>query len=69
MVDQKTITKEEKPQLYMITEKQKTAVNILMRVVKEAVDRDTFSSEEIEKINKMISQLIKFDAWGKNENI
>lgn len=62
MVDQKTITKEEKPQLYMITEKQKTAVNILMRVVKEAVDRDTFSSEEIEKINKMISQLIKFDV-------
>jgi len=62
MVDQKTITKEEKPQLYMITEKQKTAVNILMRVVKEAVDRDAFSSEEIEKINKMISQLIKFDV-------
>jgi hypothetical protein len=61
MVDQKTITKEEKPQLYMITEKQKTAVNILMCVVKEAVDRDAFSSEEIEKIQKMINQLIKFD--------
>jgi hypothetical protein len=61
MVDQKVITKEEKPQLYMITEKQKTAVNILMRVVKEAVDREAFSSDEVEKINKMISQLIKFD--------
>ena len=56
------MTQENKPQLYMITEKQKTAVNILMRVIKEAVDREIFSSEEVEKIQKMINQLIKFDA-------
>jgi len=62
MVDQKIVKKEEKTQLYMITEKQKTAVNILMTVIKEAVNREAFSFEEVEKIQKMINQLIKFDA-------
>ena len=62
MVNQTTMIQETKPQLYMITEKQKTAINVLMKVVKEAVDRETFSSDEIEKIQKMINQLIKFDV-------
>jgi len=62
MVNQTTMIQETKPQLYMITEKQKTAINVLMKVIKEAVDRETFSSDEIEKIQKMINQLIKFDA-------
>ena len=61
MVNQEVIEKKEKDKLYMITEKQKTAINVLMKVLKEAVDRDAFESEEIQKIQKMINQLIKFD--------
>jgi len=55
------MNQENKQQLYMITEKQKTAINVLMKVLKEAVDRDAFETNEIQKIQKMINQLIKFD--------
>jgi hypothetical protein len=51
----------EKQQLYMITEKQKKAVNVLMHVVKAAVERAAFNEDEIEKIQKTINQLVKFD--------
>lgn len=61
MVSQEVIEKKEKDKLYMITEKQKTAINVLMKVLKEAVDRDAFETDEIQKIQKMINQLIKFD--------
>lgn len=53
---------ENKKQLYMITESQRKAVNILLKVLNEAVIRDAFEEEEIIKIQKMINQLIKFDA-------
>ena len=59
MVDQ-TVVKEKK-QLYMITEKQRKAINVLMRVVNEAVIRAAFDENEIEKIQKTIDQLVRFD--------
>lgn len=61
MVNQEAIEKKEKDGLYMITEKQKIAINVLMKVLKEAVDRNAFESDEVQKIQKMINQLIKFD--------
>ena len=59
MVDQTVI--KEKKQLYMITEKQRKAINVLMRVVNEAVIRAAFDENEIQKIQKTIDQLVKFD--------
>ncbi len=59
MVDQTVI--KEKKQLYMITEKQRKAINVLMRVVNEAVIRAAFDENEIEKIQKTIDQLVRFD--------
>ena len=53
---------ENKKQLYMITESQRKAVNVLLKVLNEAVIRDAFEEEEIIKIQKMINQLLKFDA-------
>ena len=45
----------------MITEKQKTAINVLLKVLNEAVKRSAFEEEEIQKIQKMINQIVKFD--------
>jgi hypothetical protein len=59
MVNQEVI--KEKKQLYMITEKQRKAINVLMRVVNEAVIRAAFDENEIQKIQKTIDQLVKFD--------
>ncbi len=59
MVNQEII--KEKKQLYMITEKQRKAINVLMRVVNEAVIRAAFDENEIEKIQKTIDQLVRFD--------
>ncbi len=59
MVDQTVI--KEKKQLYMITEKQRKAINVLMRVVNEAVIRAAFDENEIQKIQKTIDQLVRFD--------
>jgi len=52
---------ENKKQLYMITENQRKAVNVLLKVLNEAVIRDAFEEEEIIKIQKTINQLLKFD--------
>ncbi len=59
MVNQEII--KEKKQLYMITEKQRKAINVLMRVVNEAVIRAAFNENEIEKIQKTVDQLVRFD--------
>jgi hypothetical protein len=59
MVNQEVI--KEKKQLYMITEKQRKAINVLMRVVNEAVIRAAFDENEIQKIQKTIDQLVRFD--------
>ena len=59
MVNQEII--KEKKQLYMITEKQRKAINVLMRVVNEAVIRAAFDENEIQKIQKTIDQLVRFD--------
>ncbi len=59
MVNQKNINSNQ--QLYMITEKQKTAINVLLKVLNEAVKRSAFEEEEIQKIQKMINQIVKFD--------
>ena len=59
MVNQEVV--KEKKQLYMITEKQRKAINVLMRVVNEAVIRAAFDENEIEKIQKTIDQLVRFD--------
>ena len=53
---------ENKKQLYMITESQRKAINVLLKVLNEAVIRNAFEEEEIIKIQKMINQLLKFDA-------
>ena len=37
----------------MITEKQKTAINVLLKVLNEAVKRSAFEEEEIQKIQKI----------------
>ena len=60
MVNQKNINNNQ--QLYMITEKQKTAINVLLKVLNEAVKRSAFEEEEIQKIQKMINQIVKFDV-------
>ncbi len=44
---------------YIISEKQVKAVNILLKIVEEAINRNTFNEEEIQKIYKMSDQLAK----------
>lgn len=44
---------------YIISEKQVKAVNILLKIVEEAINRNTFNEEEIQKIYKMSDQLTK----------
>ena len=44
---------------YLITESQVKAINILLRVLQEAIERKTFNEKEIENIYKMNSQLCK----------
>jgi len=44
---------------YIISEKQVKAVNILLKIIEEAINRNTFNEEEIQKIYKMSDQLAK----------
>ena len=44
---------------YIISEKQVKAVNILLKIIEEAINRNTFNEEEIQKIYKMSDQLTK----------
>jgi hypothetical protein len=52
---------DEKPICYMITEKQKKAVNVLLKVLMVSVERGAFDTGEIERIQKVVDQLCKFD--------
>ena len=42
---------------YTITEKQLKMINILIKVAEEAINRNTFSNEEIKKIQKTVKIL------------
>lgn len=44
---------------YLITQSQVNAINILLRVLQEAIERKTFNEKEIENIYKMCDQLYK----------
>ena len=42
---------------YMINQKQLTCINILIRTLQEAINRNTFSEKEINKVYKTIESL------------
>jgi len=42
---------------YSITQTELTCINILIKVLEEAINRNCFSNEEIKKIYKTIEQL------------
>lgn len=42
---------------YMINQKQLTCINILIRTLQEAINRECFSDNEVEKIMKTLSSL------------
>jgi len=42
---------------YKITHKELTCINILIKILQEAISRNTFNSEEIENIYKTIEKL------------
>ena len=42
---------------YKITHKELTCINILIKILQEAINRNTFNSEEIENIYKTIEKL------------
>ena len=44
---------------YKITQKQLTCINILIKILEEAITRKTFNEEEIEKILKTVETLCK----------
>ena len=44
---------------YLITKSQVNAINILLRVLQEAIQRKTFSEKEIENIYRMCDQLCR----------
>lgn len=44
---------------YMINKKQLTCINILIRTLQEAINRECFTQEEIENICKTIKKLTK----------
>ena len=44
---------------YLITQSQVNAINILLRVLQEAIQRKTFNAEEIENIYRMCDQICK----------
>ena len=44
---------------YLITQSQVNAINILLRVLQEAIQRKTFSEKEISNIYKMCDKLYK----------
>lgn len=42
---------------YKITHKELTCINILIKILKEAIERNTFNSEEVKKIYITIDKL------------
>ena len=44
---------------YMINHRQLTCINILIRTLQEAINRETFTEEEIQNISKTIKRLNK----------
>ena len=44
---------------YEITHTELTCINILIRTIQEAINRDTFNQKEIENIMKTINKLNK----------
>jgi hypothetical protein len=42
---------------YEITHTELTCINILIRTIQEAINRDTFNKNEVEKIMKTINKL------------
>lgn len=48
-------------QKYMVSRKQVSGVNILIKVVEEAMERGAFSEEEKEKIRRAIRQVVVND--------
>ena len=48
-----------KDQKYIITKSQVNAVNILLKVVEEAIQRKAFNDDEIKNIVKLSNQLSK----------
>ena len=44
---------------YEITHTELTCINILIRTIQEAIDRDTFDQKEIQNIMKTIDKLNK----------
>ena len=48
-----------KNQNYVVTESQVKAVNVLLKVVEEAINRKCFSEDEVENILKISKKLSK----------
>jgi len=44
---------------YMINQKQLTCINILIRTLQEAINRECFSKDEVQNIIKTIDELNK----------
>ena len=44
---------------YMINQKQLTCINILIRTLQEAINRECFSEDEIQNIVKTLNELNK----------
>ncbi len=44
---------------YMINQKQLTCINILIRTLQEAINRECFDEDEIQKILKTVEELNK----------
>ena len=44
---------------YMINQKQLTCINILIRTLQEAINREIFNEDEIQKILKTVEELNK----------
>lgn len=42
---------------YKITHKELTCINILIKILQEAIDRNTFNNKEIENIYRTIDKL------------
>jgi len=47
---------------YIVTAKQVKAINVMIRVLEEAISRNTFSKDEIEKIVKTVDIISKTSA-------
>ncbi len=48
---------------YIVTAKQVKAINVMIRVLEEAINRNTFTKDEIEKIVKTVDILSKTNVF------